>query len=144
MADSMAAKWAWDVYGVNFEGGPSIPFREFTQEEFAQWVYAMDRATTVFEVLGTAKARFESGQMDYAGACVRLRSLLDEFEKAARAVGSAARAISTLFVEVDGKQEKFSALSGEDLDRFVREALPILQERLAKPKATEELVENGR
>lgn len=136
MADEkVAAVWSWGDSGVRLNG-LDLAFKQFTLDEFGQWIYALERANTVFETLSAALAKYENGQIDYTGACVRLRVLLDEYDKAARAVGAAARAIVIFFSDCDTKEEKFSALSAEELDRFVREALPILQERLAKPKAT--------
>ena len=125
-------KWTWTPAGVSFGSGLTATFKVFTRDELDQWLYAMERANSIYEILETAKARFESGQVDYTGACIRLRKLLDEHEKAARGIHGAARALVVFFADVPGIRETFAQLTPKELDVFAREALPLLLARLEK------------
>lgn len=128
-----AKKWTWWPDGVAFSSALSATFKTFTREELDQWLYAMERANSIYEILESAKVRFETGQVDYAGACVRLRKLLDEHEKAARGIHGAARSLVVFFNDIPGLREAFAQLTPKELDAFAREALPLLLARLEKP-----------
>lgn len=122
--------WTWATDGVNFNGDGTMPFRQFTAEELGQWLYATDRANSVFDVLMNARARFETGMVDYAGACGRLHRLLDECDKAGAALMAVSREIVRFFP--DSVHQTIAALAAPELHVFIQEAIPLLQAQVAK------------
>lgn len=135
-------KWTW-VDGTGKPGtimfgdpGPVTSFKLFMVAELSQWLYAVETANEVFCVLTSAKERFENGTAaNYEDACSRLHRLLGEIEKAGHVLLIATREVGRFFEDVPGLKESIAALSPEELDQFVREAIPLLQAQVAKKES---------
>jgi len=140
---SPGVPWKWidegEQPGVRF-GVTEFAFREFGEEQFDGYVEALTRANGVFSVLLLARQRFESGAVDYAGACERLKTLLAEYEKAEWALVQVARGVSRFFDPARVLATEISGLDGALLEDFAREAIAKLQARRMTVQKPEEKV----
>jgi hypothetical protein len=137
MEEAKEMRVEWVEGGVKL-GDAVFTICPFTADEFGQWMYALDRANSIFDTLAQARERFERGQVDYTAACMRLRTLLDEIDKAALALTGAAKEIARFFGNPIGLKNALSAMSPEGLQDFVKSSIPALQASLSgkKPEAS--------
>jgi hypothetical protein len=141
--DEKKAPWTWidggETPGVRF-GETTFAYRAVDGAQFDGYVEALTRANEVFSVLLLARKRFESGAVDYAGACARLNTLLAEYEKAEWTLVQVARGIANFFEPVGPLAQAIAGLDGAILEDFAREAIGKLQARRQKDQEPEEKV----
>jgi len=141
--DEKKAPWAWidggETPGVRF-GETFFTYRGVDGAQFDGFVEALTRANGVFSVLLLARRRFESGAVDYAGACSRLNTLLAEYEKSEWTLVQVARGIANFFEPVGPLAQAIAGLDGAILEDFAREAIVKLQARRVETPKPEEKV----